>query len=93
MNPTILGVIGPGFLNQVPTLLQPGDLKQESNQRPTRHFAILMPLLESRSPGKPLKHEALELCGQFSTLGAPKNMNPKPLKWELPKIGDPNIVP
>ena len=23
MNPTILGVIGPGFLNQVPTLVKP----------------------------------------------------------------------
>ena len=24
MNPTIMGVIGPGFLNQVPTLWHPG---------------------------------------------------------------------
>ena len=44
MNPTILGVIGPGFLNQVPTLctkcqpqgsedIQPTDLEEEEAAR------------------------------------------------------------
>ena len=31
MNPTILGVIGPGFLNQVPTLVRNGGMDPYSS--------------------------------------------------------------
>ena len=41
MNPTIFGVIGPGFLNQVPTLITPNALNQ------TEIGSDMFPLLRS----------------------------------------------
>ena len=45
MNPTILGVIGPGFLNQVPTLPCPALCAHDGSRFSSSDFATLRAII------------------------------------------------